>query len=506
AEQEMPGLMAVRDEFGPAKPLDGFKVMGSLHMTVQTAVLIETLVDLGADEKQLEVPIIYTNARAGVAHRDLDDGSKDLQPLLESIVQFIPEPAGEDEAIPQFLITNLDYDPYVGQIALGRIFNGALRTGQDYGLCGPDGRVTSVRLTNLYTFEGLTRKAVETAAAGDIIAVAGLENIQIGDTLTDLEHPAPLQRIRVDEPTVAMLFMVNNGPLAGRDGRFLTGRQIQDRLQREALGNVSLSVVPTERPGTFEVRGRGELQLAVLIETMRREGFELMVSRPVVITRQDNGQTLEPVEQLFLDIPTEFIGSITEMLAQRKGRMLNMSRSGEDRTTLEFKIPSRGLIGFRGQFLTETKGTGIANSLLSGFEPWFGSIPRRATGVLIADRPGTITAYASSAMEDRGELLAPVGTTVYTGMIVGERNRPGDLSVNICREKKLTNMRSSTSDILVTLRPPRLLTLDQSLEFIAEDELVEVTPNHIRLRKRELDPARRATLRKQNALGLAPVS
>jgi len=447
----------------------------------------DLFIDLDATEEQIEFPILYTNAKRGVAHRKPGDDSADLGPLFETILTEIPGPEGDDGAIPQFLVTNLDYDPYVGQIAIGRLMNGVLEMRQVYSLCGERAVTPGIKFSALYTFSGLKKVPVERVEAGDIVAFSGVENLCIGDTVSALENPQPLPRLRVDEPTVSMLFFVNNGPLAGREGKYLTSRHIRERLERETLRNVALRVKPTERADAFEVCGRGELQMAIIIETMRREGYEFMVSKPHVITKTEGEKVFEPVERLFLDIPEEFVGIITEKLAARKGRMANLINKGSGRVNLEFLIPARGLIGFRSHFLTDTKGSGVMNTLFEGYEPWFGPIPQRMTGALVADRPGRVTAYAAFAMADRGELIVTPGTEAYGGMVVGERNRSVDMNVNIVKEKKLTNMRSSTSDQTVILRPARPMSLDQCIEFIAEDELVEVTPEHIRLRKRDLD-------------------
>ncbi|HKQ63328.1 MAG TPA: translational GTPase TypA [Candidatus Polarisedimenticolaceae bacterium] len=464
----------------------------------------DLFIDLDATEAQLEFPIVYTDARRGIAHRALDDGSDSLLPLFEAVLEAVPPPQGDDAAVPQTLVTNLDYDSYVGQLALGRVFQGRLEAGRTYGLCREDGSVVPVRFSVLYSFEGLERRAVESVEAGDIVAFAGVENVTIGDTLSDAETPLPLPRIRVDQPTVSMVFMVNTGPFAGREGRFLTSRQIQARLELEARRNVAIVLKPTDRTDAFEVCGRGELQLAITIETMRREGYEFLVSRPRVLTREENGQLLEPVEQLFLDVPEPFIGVLTEKLALRKGRMINLVNHGSGRVNLEFRIPSRGLIGLRGEFLTDTKGEGVMNSLMDGWAPWFGPIPQRTSGALVSDRQGRTTAYASYGLEERGQLFVPPGTEVYEGMVVGERNRPGDLDVNIARERKLTNMRSSSSEVLEALRPPRTMVLDAAIEFIAEDELVEITPLTVRMRKRELDATRREQQRKRAEKEKAP--
>jgi GTP-binding protein len=447
----------------------------------------DLFIDLDATEEQIEFPILFTQAKKGVAYHKLGDDSVDLRPLLDTILTTIPGPEGDDEAPPQFLLTTLDYDPYVGQIAVGRLMNGVLEMNRPYTLCGEKAMTPGIKFSALYTFVGMKRVAVDKVEAGDILAFAGVANLNIGDTVSALDNPQPLPRIKVDEPTVSMIFYVNNGPLAGREGKYLTSRHIRERLERETLRNVALQIKTTERADAFEVCGRGELQMAVLIETMRREDYEFMVSRPQVITKEEDGRILEPVERLFLDIPEEFVGVLTEKLSSHKGRMTNLVNKGSGRVNMIFIIPARGLIGFRSHFLTDTKGSGVMNTLFEGYEPWFGAIPQRQTGALVADRAGRITAYACHAMADRGELVVAPGTEVYGGMIVGERNRSTDLNVNIVKEKKLTNMRSSTSDATVILRPPRLMSLDQCIEFIAEDEVVEITPGSIRLRKKELD-------------------
>mgnify|MGYP001224389340 FL=1 len=447
----------------------------------------DLFIDLDATEEQIEFPILFTQAKRGVAHRKMGDEAADLGALFETILTAIPGPDGDDEAPPQFLITNLDYDPYVGQIAIGRLMNGTLEMNRSYSLSGENVVVSGVGFSALYTFSGLKKIAVEKVESGDIVAFAGVEKISIGDTVSALDNPRPLPRIKVDEPTVSMIFYVNNGPLAGREGKYLTSRHLRERLERESLRNVALRVIPTERADAFEVCGRGELQMAILIETMRREGYEFMVSKPRVITKEEGGRVLEPVERVFLDIPEEFVGVVTEKLSIRKGRMANLVNKGRGRVNMIFLIPARGLIGFRSHFLTDTKGAGVMNSLFEGYEPWCGAIPQRLTGALVADRAGRATAYACHAMADRGELILAPGAEVYGGMIVGERNRSQDLNVNIVKEKKLTNMRSATADATVILRPPRLLSLDQCIEFIAADELIEATPESIRLRKQELD-------------------
>ena len=457
----------------------------------------DLFIDLDATDEQIEFPIIYTNAKEGIAYSRLDKESNDLTPLFNLILDKIEGPEADDDVTPQFLITNLAYDPYVGQMAIGRLGNGTLELNKKYSLCTKGGILPDQKFSALYTFKGLEKIKVDVLEAGDIIAIAGIDNIKIGDSISSNESPKPLSRIEIDAPTVSMHFHVNNGPFAGKEGKYLTSRNISERLQKEVLGNLALQVRETDRTDVFEVRGRGELQMAVLIETMRREGYEFMVSKPRVITKEEKGKVLEPMENMFLDLREEHVGVITEKLSLRKGRMTNLQNNGFGRVNLEFNIPSRGLIGFRSQFLTDTKGSGIMNTLFDTYAPWLGPIPQRITGVLVSDRPGKITTYASQAMVDRGELFLAVGTEVYVGMILGERNRTGDLDVNICREKKLTNMRASSSDATVTLRPPQILSLDQSIEFIAADELIEVTPKTIRLRKMELDANKRASLKKK---------
>ena len=457
----------------------------------------DLFIDLDATEEQIEFPIIYTNAKEGFAKYSLDETSSNLEPLFDTILKEIKGPIADDNKDAQFLITSLDYDSYVGQVAIGRLNNGKLKMSDSYSLCGENKIDNNQKFSALYTFEGLKRIQVDELEAGDIIAVAGIDGITIGDTIASNENPQPLPRIEVDEPTVSMLFYVNDSPFAGKEGKYLTTRHIKERLNREILSNVSIQVLDTQRTDVFEVRGRGELQMAVLIETMRREGYELMVSKPKVITKEENGKILEPMEKVFLDIPEDKVGKITEKLSTRKGRMTNLQNHGSGRVNMEFSIPSRGLIGFRSQFLTDTQGAGIMNKLFDGYAPWFGMIPQRNSGAIVADRAGKVTTYASIGMADRGELFLDIGKEVYPGMILGERNRPEDLNVNITKEKKLTNMRASGSDNTVSLRPPKKLSLDQSIEFIAEDELVEVTPDSIRLRKMELDQNKRMAARKK---------
>ncbi|MBX3043595.1 MAG: translational GTPase TypA [Candidatus Kapabacteria bacterium] len=453
--------------------------------------IYDLFIDLDADDAQIEFPIIYTIAKEGQAFKNIGDESNSLELLFETIISTIPGPIATDDEVPQFLVTSLDYDSYVGQILIGRLSHGSLSMNKNYLLCSEDDKRTQVKFSALYTFKGLQKKAVDTVLAGDIIALAGVENAKIGDTITSIENPKPLPRIKVDEPTVSMIFYVNNSPFAGTEGQYLTTRHLKARLEKELLRNVSIQVTPTDRVDAFEVKGRGELQMAILIETMRREGYEFMVSKPNVITKTVDGKTHEPYEHVFIDVPEEHTGIVTEKLSIRKGIMQNMINHGHGRVDLEFRIPARGLIGYRSQFLTDTKGAGIMNTLFDGYSEWAGNIPQRVSGALVADRPGRVTAYACQGMEDRGDLFIPVGTQVYMGMVVGERNKSGDMDINITKEKKLTNMRASGSDNTVVLRPPRILTLDQAIEFISDDELIEVTPENIRIRKMELDANKR---------------
>ena len=447
----------------------------------------DLFIDLEASDEQIEFPILYTNAKTGTAKASLDDKGKTLKPLLDLVIDYFKGPKIDESMSTQFLITSLDYDSYVGQIAIGRIDNGTIQMNRPYCLCGKENKIYNNKLTACYTFKGLQKVKVDALEAGDIVAVAGLNNISIGDTLTDNDNPCPLPRIIIDEPTISMYFHVNDSPFSGTEGKYLTSRHLLERLKKETLKNVSLKIKETNAPNIIQVSGRGELQMSILIETMRREGYEMMVSKPKVITKEKNGKKTEPIEQVFLDLSEEHVGTVTEKLSIRKGKMTNLQNNGFGRVLLEFLIPSRGLIGFRNQFLTETKGSGIINSLFYGYEEWKGNIPQRTNGVLIADRKGKITSYASLGMADRGEMFFDVGTEVYAGMIIGERNKAGDLDVNITKEKKLTNMRSSTAEATVTLRSIKKITLDQCIEFIAEDELLEVTPKNIRLRKMELD-------------------
>jgi GTP-binding protein len=448
--------------------------------------IYDLFIDLDATEDQLDFPIIYTNARDGVAHRMPGDDSKDLLPLFETIVARIPAPAGDPSATLQLQVMNLDYSEFLGRIAIARVFNGTLKRGTEVGISKLDGKLQPTRITKLFTFRGLERDEAEQVEAGDVVALAGVEGIQIGESITDLANPQPLEPLIIDEPTLAMIFTVNSSPLSGREGSYLTSRDLRDRLQRELLTNVSIRVEDTDTPESFRVLGRGELQLAILIETMRREGFELMVGKPEIVVRNENGKKLEPVERLVVDIPENFIGIILETLGSRRGEMLKMNNHGSGRVRMDFKIPSRGLIGLRSQLLTDTRGTALLHSIFDGWVEYGGEMALRPTGALVADRAGVSTAYALWNIQERGELFVGPTIDVYEGMIVGENSREQDMEVNVTREKKLTNMRSSSADEAIRLIPHRELSLEQAIEFIADDEYVEITPKSIRLRKKVL--------------------
>ncbi|HTC67334.1 MAG TPA: translational GTPase TypA [Candidatus Acidoferrum sp.] len=453
--------------------------------------IYDLFIDLDATEDQLDFPVVYTNARDGVAHRKIGDDSKDLLPLFETIVKFIPSPPGDPNGILQIQVMNLDYSEFLGRIAIGRVFNGTLKRGEDVGIFRLDGKLTSTRITKLYTFRGLERDEADSVAAGDLVAIAGVEGIQIGESITDLLAPAPLEPLLIDEPTLAMIFTVNSSPLSGKDGNYLTSRDLRDRLQKELLTNVSIRVEDTDTPESFRVLGRGELQLAILIETMRREGFELMVGKPEIVVRNENGKKMEPLERLVIDVPENFIGIIMETLGSRRGEMLKMSNHGSGRVRMDFKIPSRGLIGLRSQLLTDTRGTALIHSIFEGWTDYAGEMALRPTGALVADRSGPSTAFALWNIQERGELFIGPAIDVYEGMIVGENSREQDMDVNVTKEKKQTNMRSSSADEAIRLIPHRELSLEQAIEFIADDEFVEVTPKSIRLRKKVLPANRR---------------
>jgi GTP-binding protein len=453
--------------------------------------IYDLFIDLDATEDQLDFPVLYANARAGVAHRKLGDASTNLEPLFETILSAIPAPSGDPTATLQIQVTNLDYSDYLGRLAIARVFQGTLKRGADVGIAKLNGTIQPTKITKLFTFRGLERDEAEEVSAGDIVAIAGVEGIQIGESITELENPAPLEPLIVDEPTLAMIFTVNTSPFAGREGQFVTSRDLRARLERELLTNVSLRVEETGTTDSFRVLARGELQLAILIETMRREGYELAVGKPEIVVRTENGRRLEPLEMLVVDCPENFIGIVMETLGSRRGEMAKMVNHNSGRVRMEFRIPSRGLIGLRGQMLTDTRGTALLHSLLEGWTEYAGEMAMRLTGALVADRAGVTTAYAIWGLQERGELFVGPSVEVYEGMVVGENSREADMDVNITKEKKLTNMRSSTADEAIRLIPPREMTLEKAIEFISDDEFVEVTPKSIRLRKKVLDAKKR---------------
>ncbi|HEY2433741.1 MAG TPA: translational GTPase TypA [Vicinamibacterales bacterium] len=448
--------------------------------------IYDLFIDLDATEEQLDFPVVYASAKAGTATLSMDAPGDDLRPLFEQIIAHVPPPRGKVDGPLQILVANLDSSDYLGRIAVGRIFNGRVKIGDPVTVCKLDGSFHDTKVTKLFAFDGLKRVDIEAAAAGDIVCLAGLEDITIGETVADMEHRKAMPVIAVDEPTVSMIFGVNTSPMSGRDGQFVTSRQIKDRLEKELLGNVSIKVEPTDTPEQMKVLGRGELQLSILIEMMRREGYEIQVSRPDIVTKTVNDKLMEPVEDLVIDVAEEFQGVVIALAGTRRGTMTKMVNNGSGRVRLEFRIPARGLIGFRSQFLTDTKGTGILNHIFAGWEPWHGAIPARATGALVADRTGVATAYAIWNLQERGEMFIEPAEKVYEGMIVGENARNSDMDVNITKEKKQTNMRASSADEAVRLIPARKLGLEQAIEFINDDELVEITPKSIRLRKRVL--------------------
>jgi GTP-binding protein len=453
--------------------------------------VFDLFIDLDAEESQLDFPVLYANARAGTCRRTADGPDETLVPLFEEIIKTVPAPVF-DPAMPlQMLITTLDYDDYVGRLAVGRLFNGSVRRAQEVALCRLDGSQVPVKVSILYGYDGLRRVEIDQAGPGDIVAVAGLAEVSIGETISERDNAVALPPIQIDEPTISMVFSINDSPFSGRDGKHVTSRKLKERLEHELLTNVSIRVEPTDSADALKVSGRGELQLAILIEMMRREGYELSVGKPEVITRQIDGRLSEPMEMLIIDCPEDFIGVVTQKMGARRGRMMKMINHGSGRVRIEFRVPARGLIGFRSEFLTDTRGSGIMNHLFDGWEPWQGDIEHRMNGALISDRAGRVTAYAIEHLQPRGILFSAPGDEVYEGMVVGEHARESDLDVNITREKKLTNMRASSSEELVRLIPPRVMNLEQALEFIREDELVEVTPKVIRLRKRILQANRR---------------
>ncbi len=451
----------------------------------------DLFIDLDAQEDQLDFPVVYTNGKAGLATLDMAVPGENLQPLFDTILKTITPATGDPDGTLQILVTNLDYSDYLGRLAIARVFNGTLRTGDTVNIAKLDHSMQPVKITKLFSFAGLKRTDIEATETGDIVAIAGINNITIGETICSLENPDPLPQIVIDEPTIAIQFSVNNSPMAGREGQFVTSRNLRERLDRELLTNVSIRVEDIGSPDSFKVLGRGELQLAILIEMMRREGYELQVGRPEIVTKTVDGKVMEPVETLTIDVPEEFVGKVIERLGPRKGEMLKMHNHGYGRVRMEFRVPSRGIIGLRSEMLTETRGTIVMNALFDGYIAYQGDIPQRASGALIADRTGVTTAYALDGLQERGILFLNPGADVYEGMIVGEHSRDNDLDVNAVREKKLTNMRASSADDAIRLVPVKPFNLEQAIEFIAEDELVEVTPKSLRLRKKVLQANRR---------------
>ncbi|OGW44876.1 MAG: GTP-binding protein TypA [Nitrospirae bacterium RBG_13_41_22] len=454
---------------------------------IQTVLneVYDLFIDLDATEEQLEFPVIYTNAKQGVAKLTIEDDSDNLKPLFEMITKTIPPPPDESGGILQLLVTNIDYDDYIGRLAIGRIFSGTVKVGDYVSMIKEDGEVSKTKVSSLFTFQGLERIETTKVSAGEIIALAGIEGINIGDTITDAETPRALPRIKIDKPTISMVFSVNTSPFSGREGRYVTSSKLRERLERELLYNVSINIDFADKD-SFNVMGRGELQLAILIEMMRREGYELSVAMPETITKTINGVLHEPIELLVIDVPEDYIGVVTQQVGMRRGIMQKMQNNGYGRVRLEFRIPSRGLIGFRSQFLTDTRGTGLLNHLYDGYEPWQGPLSQRQTGALVADRQGISTTYALFHLQPRGVLFIRENTTVFEGMIIGENSRENDLDVNVIKEKKLTNMRAANADDSLQLIPPRIMSLEQAIDFIREDELIEVTPKSIRLRKKIL--------------------
>jgi GTP-binding protein len=446
----------------------------------------DLFIDLDAAEDQLDFPVIYTNAKAGIAKKTPEGDETDLRALFETILANIPCPKGDPDGTLQMLVANLDYSDYLGRLAIGRVFNGTLHFGDEVAIAKLDKSFQKTKITKLYSFEGLKRVDETIGRPGDILAIAGVEGITIGETLTAVENPEPLPHIQIDEPTIAMTLTINTSPFSGREGTYVTSRNLRDRLDKELLTNVSIRVEEAGGPDAFKVMGRGELQLAILVEMMRREGYEIGVGKPEILTRRVDGKLCEPLELLVIDCPEAFIGVVIEKLGTRKGKMEKMVNHGSGRVRLEFLVPSRGLIGLRSEMLTDTKGTAIMNSLFNGYIEWQGDIATRPTGSLVSDRAGKTTGHAIWNLQERGEMFVEPGTEVYEGMIVGENSRDSDLNVNIVKEKKLTNMRASSADEAIRLVPPRLLNLEQAIEFIRDDELVEVTPKSIRLRKKVL--------------------
>ncbi|MGB4462513.1 MAG: translational GTPase TypA [Tepidanaerobacteraceae bacterium] len=458
--------------------------------------VLELFIDLGADDSQIEFPVVYASAREGFAKLNLEDPSRDLEPLFKTIIDYMPAPEGDSEAPLQLLITTLDYDDYVGRIAIGRIFRGTTLSGNEYALCKKDGTVEKVKVSNLFAFNGLKRERISSASIGEIIAITGIEDIDIGETIADIDNPEPVPYVSIDEPTLSMIFSANTSPFAGQEGEYVTSRHLRERLLREARSNVSLRVEETDSPDSFKVSGRGELHLSVLIETMRREGYEFQVSKPTVIIKEINGRKMEPMESVTIDIPETYLGTVMEKMGARHGQLVNMQNIGSNSVRLEFNIPTRGLLGYRSEFITDTKGEGILNSVFAGYIPYTGDIPTRNRGSLVAFETGESSTYGLYNAQERGTLFIGPQVKVYEGMIVGENSRPQDLDINVCKKKHVTNLRSSTAEEALRLIPPKEMTLEQCLEFIKEDELLEVTPKSLRMRKAILSRQNRQKVKK----------
>ena len=512
------GVILLVDAFEGVMPQTRFVLRKALNLNLKPIVVlnkidrpgarpdavveevIDLFLDLAANDDQLNFPVIYASGKQGVASLSATEMGTDMKVVFDTIINYIGAPKVEKDKPLQMLVSSIDYDNYVGRIAVGRLERGEITQGQNVAVCRKDGNIQNLKIGKVYTYQGLKRVEVEKAEAGDVIAVVGIPDINIGETIADPNEPEAVPFVDIDEPTLTMTFSVNNGPFAGKEGEFITSRHLRDRLMKELESNVSLRVEETESPDSFKVSGRGELHLSVLIETMRREGFEFMVSRPSVIYKEINGEKCEPIEELVIDVPDEFTGSVIEKLGVRKAEMTNMIVGEQGYTRLEFKIPARGLIGYRNEFLTDTKGNGIMNHVFSGYEPAKGEISARNKGTLIAFETGKAVTYGLFNAQERGTLFIGAGTEVYQGMIVGENARPEDMEVNVCKEKHLTNTRASGSDDALRLTPPRVLSLEQAIEYIAEDELVEVTPLNIRLRKKILDPTARIRWMRANGL------
>ncbi|WP_422443559.1 translational GTPase TypA [Thermoanaerobacterium sp. DL9XJH110] len=457
--------------------------------------VLELFIELGADDSQIDFPVVYASAKEGIAKLSMEEAGENLKPLFDTIVNHIPAPAGDREAPVQVLVTTLDYDDYVGRIAIGRVFRGTIVAGREYAICRKDGGISRTKISNLFQFLGLKRESVQAATVGDIVAVTGIDDIEIGETIVDPDSPEPVPYVDIDEPTLSMIFSVNNSPFAGQEGEYVTSRHLRERLFKEAKTNISLRVEETDSPDSFKVSGRGELHLSVLIETMRREGYEFQVSKPMVIIKEIDGRKMEPVESVVIDIPEEYLGVVMEKVGVRRGQLINMENLGNGSMRLEFQIPTRGLLGYRSEFMTDTKGEGIIYSVFAGYTPYKGEIPARSRGALVAFESGEATTYGLYNAQERGTIFIGPGVRVYEGMIVGENSRSGDLDINVCKKKHVTNMRSSTAEEALRLTPPKEMTLEKCLEFIEEDELVEVTPKSIRMRKAMLSRQERQKAR-----------